>query len=166
MKMAVKYEITAEQRAGIEEARAKNKDKQVEYRLKALSMRAEGASARKIGEATGYHPAYVSRLVSKYIHGGLEAITGNHYGGNRRNISYEEEEEFLAPYMERAAQGQLLDTAEIEAAYEKAVGHHISSGQIYRVLWRHGWRKVMPRSKHPKKASEEVIATSKKLKKK
>lgn len=161
--MAVKYEITAEQRTEIEEARAKNKDKQVEYRLKALSMRAEGASARKIGEATGYHPAYISRLVSKYIHGGLEAITGNHYGGN---MSFEEEQEFLAPYMERAAQGQLLDTAEIEAAYEKAVGHHISSGQIYRVLRRHGWRKVMPRSKHPKKASDEVIATSKKLKKK
>jgi len=43
------------------------------------------------------------------------------------------------------------------------VGHRISSGQIYRVLHRHDWRKVMPRSRHPKKASEEVIATSKKL---
>ncbi len=66
-------------------------------------MRADGASAKKISEATGYHPAYVSTLVSKYIHGGFEAITGNHYGGNRRNMSFEEEQEFLAPYMERAA---------------------------------------------------------------
>ncbi|MDE7249890.1 MAG: winged helix-turn-helix domain-containing protein, partial [Lachnospiraceae bacterium] len=33
---------------------------------------------------------------------------------------------------------------------------------IYCVLKRHGWRKVMPRSRHPKKASEEVIETSKK----
>ena len=166
MKMAARYKITAEQKAEIEQARAKNKDKQVEYRLKALSMRADGVSSKKISEATGYHQAYVSRLVSKYIHGGLEAITGNHYGGNRRNMSFEEEQEFLAPYVEKAAQGQLLDTREIEIAYEKAVGHHISSGQIYRVLWRHGWRKVMPRSRHPKKASEEVIAASKKLKKK
>lgn len=59
-----------------------------------------------------------------------------------------------------------MDTAGIEIAYEKAVGHHISSGQIYRVLWRHGWRKVMLRSKHPKKASEEVIEASKKSSKK
>lgn len=51
-------------------------------------------------------------------------------------------------------------------AYEERVGHSIGSSQIYRVLERHGWRKVMPRSKHPKKASEEVIAISKKLKKK
>ncbi|MCI8758540.1 MAG: winged helix-turn-helix domain-containing protein [Oscillospiraceae bacterium] len=35
--------------------------------------------------------------------------------------------------------------------------------QIYCVLHRHGWRKVMPRSKHPKKASEDEIAASKKL---
>ena len=166
MKMAAKYEITAAQKIEIEQARAKNKDKKVEYKLKALSMRADGASAKKIGEATGYHSAYVSTLVSKYIHGGLEAITGNHYGGNRRNMSFEEEQEFLKPYIERSAQGQLLDIGEIEIAYEKAVGHHISSGQVYRVLRRHGWRKVMPRSRHPKKASEEVIAASKKLKKK
>ncbi len=166
MEMAGKYKITAEQKAEIEQARRKNKDKRVENKLKALSMRGDGARAKKISEATGYHPAYVSRLVSKYIHGGLEAITGNHYGGNRRNMSFEEEQEFLRPYIERAAQGQMLDTAEIEIAYEKAVGHHISSGQIYRVLWRHGWRKVMPRSRHPKKAGEEVIAASKKLKKK
>ena len=164
--MAAKYDLTAAQKAEIEQARVKNKDKKVEYRLKVLIMRAEGASAKEIGEATGYHPAYVSTLVSKYIHGGLEAITGDHYGGNRRNMSFEKEQEFLDPYIKKAAQGQMLDTTEIEIAYEKAVGHRISSGQIYRVLWRHGWRKVMPRSRHPKKASEEVIATSKKLKKK
>lgn len=161
--MAAKYEITAEQKAEIEEARTKNKDKRIENKLKALSMRADGASAKKISEATDYHPAYVSTLVSKYIHGGLEAITGNHYGGNRRNMSFEEEQEFLRPFIERAAQGQILDTAELEIAYEKAVGHHISSGQIYRVLWRHGWRKVMPRSKHPKSATPEEIDSSKKL---
>lgn len=125
--MVAKYEITAEQKAEIEQARAKNKDKKVKYRLKALSMRADGASAKKIGEAAWYHPAYVSTLVSKYIHGGLEAITGNHYGGNRRNMSFEEEQEFLKPYNESAAQGQLLDAVEIEIAYEKAGGHHISS---------------------------------------
>jgi len=39
----------------------------------------------------------------------------------------------------------------------------IGCAQVYRVLHRHGWRKVMPRSKYPKKASEEVIETSKKI---
>ncbi len=161
--MTMKYEITAEQKQEIEEARRKNKDKRVEAKLKVLSLRAGGLKSKVIGEATGFHPAYVSTIVSNYIHGGIEAIVGNHYRGNRRNMSFEEEEALLEPFKEQAEKGQLLDTAELEKRYEEAVGHRIGSGQIYRVLQRHDWRKVMPRSKHPKKASEEVIETSKKL---
>ncbi len=39
----------------------------------------------------------------------------------------------------------------------------ISSERIYYVLRRHGWRKIMPRSKHPKKAKQEAIEASNKL---
>ena len=58
----------------------------------------------------------------------------------------------------------MVSVRDIETAYQEAVGHSIGTGQIYYVLRRHGWRKIMPRSRHPKKASEEVIETSKKLK--
>lgn len=95
---------------------------------------------------------------------GLEAISGNHYGGNHRNMSFEEEAAILAPFKARAEKGELVEISEIETAYQQAVGHSIGTSQIYYVLHRHGWRKVMPRSRHPKKASEEVIETSKKLK--
>lgn len=161
--MAVKYEITAEQRAEIEKARKANKDKKIEQRLKVLLMRADGNSAIKISEVIGYHEAYVSTIVSKYIKYGLEAIVCKRYGGNRRNMSYEEESAILEPFLERSRKGQMLVVSEIEAIYEKAAGHSISSGQIYRVLRRHGWRKVMPRSQHPNKASDEAINASKKL---
>jgi transposase len=163
MQMATKYKITAAQKAEIEEARKANKDKKVEARLKVLLLRAEGKTSDKISEATGYHTAYVSAVVSNYVKNGIEAITGKHYGGNRRNMSYEEEAAILNPFLEKSQKGQLLVVSEIEAAYEKAVGHSISSGQIYRVLNRHGWRKVMPRSQHPNKASDEAIKASKKL---
>ena len=56
----------------------------------------------------------------------------------------------------------MVEISEIAKAYQAAVDHPVSNGQIYFVLHRHGWRKVMPRSKHPKKASEEEIAASKK----
>ena len=78
-------------------------------------------------------------------------------------MSLEEEAAFLEGYTKQAEQGHLIDIRDMAAAYEKKVGHRISCAQIYRVLHCHGWRKVMPRSKHPKKASEEVIETSKKL---
>ncbi len=147
----------------IKTARKANKDKQVDRRLKALELQASGNSAKEISAITGFHPAYISQLMAKYRDGGIEAITGNHYGGNRRNMSVEGEAELLEPFRQRASQGQLIEISEIKAAYEKAVGHTIGGSQIYYVLRRHGWRKVMPRNKHPKKASDEVIETSKKL---
>lgn len=57
----------------------------------------------------------------------------------------------------------MLDNHEIEDEHREKVGHNIGTAQIYRVLHRYGWRKIMPRSRHPKKASEEVIETSKKI---
>ncbi len=161
--MKMKYSYSEKDREIIKIARKTNKDKQVERRLKALELQASGKKAKEISAITGFHPAYISQLMAKYRDGGIEAITGNHYGGNRRNMSVEEEAELLEPFRQRASQGQLIEISEIKAAYEKAVGHTIGGSQIYYVLRRHGWRKVMPRSKHPKRASDEVIEASKKL---
>ena len=79
-------------------------------------------------------------------------------------MSAEEEEALLEPFQAEAEAGQIVEVSKIKARYEEAVGHSIGGSQIYYVLERNGWRKVMPRSKHPKKASDEVIAASKKLK--
>ena len=160
------YRYSKEDLKKIVAARKKNKNKRVEKRLYALELRAEGKSAEEVSVATGFHKAYISQLTSKYRKSGIEAISGNHYGGNRRNMSAEEEAALLEPFQAEAEKGQIVEVSKIKAQYEEAVGHRIGGSQIYYVLERNGWRKVMPRSRHPKKASEEVIATSKKLKKK
>ena len=162
--MASYYKFSVEEIAAIKAARRKTKDKRADARLKALELRAEGMKSSEVAQATGFHPAYVTTLVAKYRDKGLEAISGNHYGGNHRNMSVEEEAAILAPFKERAEKGELVEISEIAKAYQSEVTHPVSKGQIYCVLHRHGWRKVMPRSKHPKKASDEEIAASKKLK--
>ena len=161
--MGKAYQITREQKAELEKARKSNQGKQVEKRLRALIMRAEGKTNAEIGSACEYHPSYVSQLVSTYCNEGISAIVENHYRGNRRNMSLAEEEAFISEYKDLAERGQIIEVGAIKAAYEAKVGHTIGGGQIYNVLARQGWRKVMPRSKHPKKASEEEIASSKKL---
>lgn len=90
-------------------------------------------------------------------------IIENKYKGNHRNLSYEEEKQLLQHFAKKSEQGQVVETKEIKELYEQTVGHPIGRGHIYYVLKRHGWRKIMPRSKHPKKASEEAIEASKKL---
>ena len=160
------YRYTEEDRAIIAAARKANKDKRAEKRLHALELRASGKSAKEIADEVGFKEAYIPQLTAKYVAGGIEAISGNHYGGNRRNITVEKEVELLEEFREKAAAGQMIDISEIKSRYEEMVGHRIGRGQIYRVLHRHNWRKVLPRSKHPEKASEEVIEASKKLKQK
>ena len=161
--MASKYIFSEEEIIAIEEARKKNKDKRAEVRLKALELRAKGAKAQEVAEQTGFYPTTITRLVEKYRKNGLEAISGNHYGGNHRNMTVEEEAAILSPFCERAEKGELVEIKEIKAAYQAAVDHPISDSHIYFVLHRHGWRKVMPRSRHPKKADDETIEASKKL---
>ena len=155
--MAKSYEISQSQLLEIEAARKKNRNKNVERRLYVLVMRAEGKSLEEISEKTGYHISTASKLIARYMRDGISAIAENHYKGNRRNISFEEEAAILTPFIERAKRGDMVDIKEIAAAYQKAVPHKISDTQIYYVLHRHGWRKIMPRSRHPKKASEEAI---------
>ena len=79
-------------------------------------------------------------------------------------MSFEEEAAILAPFMERAERGEMVDIKESAAVYQKAVPHKVSDTQIFYVLHRHGWRKIMPRSRHPKKENEDAIEASKELK--
>jgi len=58
-------------------------------------------------ENWGYR-AYITQLTAKYRAGRIEAISGNHYSGNRRNMSVEEEALLLEPYREKAEKGQIV----------------------------------------------------------
>jgi len=164
-KLAKRITITEEEVAIIEESRKKNKDKNIDNRLKALILHAQGMKHEKIAEKTEFVKTYITELVQKYRKHGLSAIIDNHYKGNHRKLTFQEEEALLEPFKEAAAAGQMVDINTIKSAYEAAAGYSLENnhGQIYRVLKRHGWRKVMPRSKHPKKANDEAIEASKKL---
>jgi len=157
------HRISEEEVLEIEKARRLNKDKSIDNRLEVLLMRADMKSRSEIAAKTGFGCQYVTELLGKYSKGGLVMLMENHYGGNRRNLSVDEENNLLSEFEESARQGQIIETATIRNAYEQKVGHSIGGSQIYYVLKRHGWRKVMPRSKHPNKASEEDIEASKKL---
>ena len=162
----MRYKFSEEQYKEIKATRKKNRDKQIDKRLEVLELRCKGMRLSEIAKATGFHRSHVSNLIRKYFEEGLGSVSEKHYTGNRRNMSIEQEARFLEQYEQPAEEGHMVDIHEIAKAYEKEVGHQIGNSQIYRVLHRHGWRKVMPRSRHPKKASDEVIETSKKLTKK
>jgi transposase len=72
--------------------------------------------------------------------------------GGRRNSSMtiEEEREFLSQWQEQATKGGVLTVPPLHAALVERLGHAIPQSTTYRLLARHGWRKVQPDTKHPK----------------
>lgn len=157
------YTISKDDIRVVEELRKNNKDKQVDKRLHAVKLRGEGKKNRAIAEQLETSADMISRWISTYTKGGAEALLPKARLGRPTSISYDEEAQLLAEFEAKAAAGQIVEVSDIKVAYEEKVGHSIGSGQIYYVLKRHEWRKIKPRSRHPKKASPEVIDASKKL---
>ncbi len=73
------------------------------------------------------------------------------WGGRRRqNMSFDEEQALLAPFLQKAQEGGVLIVTPIKSAYEKKMGRTVAESTIYRMLARHNWRKLAPDTRHPK----------------
>ena len=73
------------------------------------------------------------------------------WGGRRRALmSTEAEEQFLKPWTSQAQAGGVLVLSPIRAALAQHLGRPVKGSVVYRLLARHGWRKVAPDTRHPK----------------
>jgi len=73
------------------------------------------------------------------------------WGGRRRALmTQEQERDFLAPWIELARKGQVLVLSPIRAALAQHLGRPVAVTVVYRLLARHGWRKVAPDTRHPR----------------
>ena len=156
-------EISAEEYEKIKTEEKATQDKQISRKLKVLMLRYEGRENKTIAERTGFSETRVSHLITEYKKNGLKEYARKKYGGNHRNMTKEEEEEILEKFRKDAEAGHVVTAQEIKKAFDEKLGRDTGRGYIYMLLARHGWRKVMPRSRHPKKANEEAIEASKKL---
>ena len=132
-------------------------------RLMALKLKAlDDKSSEEAGKITGLHATSVNRIVSRYKQEGILAITGKRHDHGNRYMTREGEQEFLSGFQRLSEAGHVIETRDIHRAFEETVGHTVTRNAIYYILHKHGWRKVMPRSRHEKKASEEAIEAYKK----
>ena len=157
------YQITEEEYKEIVLREKQTRDKRISKRLRVLMLRYEGKSNPEIAAKLDISTDRLSHLISEYKRVGLEEYVRVKYTGNHRNMSYEEEQEILDRFQEAAKAGQVITVKEIKAAFDEKLGRDTGRGYIYMLLKRHRWRKLKPRSRHPKKASDEEIAASKKL---
>lgn len=121
-------------------------------RIQCVLLRATlGLPAAQIARLLGWSTATVHVLHSRWAKEGEAIFEVRERGGPRHQyLSDQEEQQALAPFLRRAQAGDMLGVAQIQQAYEQRLGKTVAPSTIYRLLARHGWRKVVPRPRHPK----------------
>jgi len=129
-----------------------------------------GLSMEEAGVVMGVSRATVGRLQQRCrmpqgkqgIAGGVPSRTSTGWGGRRNcHMTLEQEAEFLKPWAAEAQTAGMIVMGPIRAALAQKLGRPVKASVIWRLLARHGWRKVAPDTKHPK-ADYEVQAAWKK----
>lgn len=121
-------------------------------RIQCVLIRATlGSSAAQIAQLLGWSTATVHVMHSRWAKEG-EAIfdVGSRGGRRHQYLTPQQESALLAPFVERAEAGGMLTVADIQQAYREQTGKAVARSTVYRLLERHGWRKVVPRPRHPK----------------
>jgi transposase len=99
----------------------------------------------------GVGRATVHRLQQRFRQLQRPAVRRPRWGGRRRALlTPEQERTFLAPWIEQARQAGLLVVSPLRAALSQQLGRAVAASVVYRLLARHGWRKVAPDTRHPK----------------
>lgn len=111
--------------------------------------------AHEIAQMLGASKQAVWLWVGQYNKHGPEGLGRSGRGGRRWSyLSREEEEELLAVFRDRAARGDMVTATAIWPEISKALGREVSLGYVYKLLHRHGWRKLGPRPRHVKSNRE------------
>ena len=69
---------------------------------------------------------------------------------NRATATLAQEAALLDRVLAEAGGGGVVVIPSLKPAFEKALGREIASSTLYRMLARHGWRKLAPDTAHPK----------------
>jgi len=121
-------------------------------------LRVERAQTpEQIANALGWHVNTVRATQQDFARQGVEALRERPRGGRfHAAMSVEQEAAFLNDFATRAGEGSILVVREIQLAFEERLGRKVAESTVYRLLARHGWRKVVPRPFHPKRKAESA----------
>jgi len=162
--MSRKYQITGEQATQIRNV-IKGYEKTSAFRkLQAIMLIGEGRGVTEVAGLTFYSETYIYELTKQFCIKGFDEFTRDGRGGaHHKNLTNEQEAAIIDKFSKRAKNGQIVSLQDMKEEYEKVRGKETANSTFYAFLERIGWRRVMPKGAHPKKANDEDIESSKKL---
>ena len=150
----------------IEKKMNSSKTKTEFQRLQCLHLRKlyPEMSAAEIGRIVCLSQSSVWRIHSEFFkNSDLDYVKEKRGGRYNENMTEEEENAFLDPFFKEAVGKGIIVVSKIKKAYENKIGHEVPKSTIYRLLERHGWRRIVPYKRHPKANMEEQESFKKKL---
>jgi len=148
--MARKTHFSDEEIARVHELRDKaTTAMELRKALSVLLVAEVGLGASQTSEILGMSERTVFRNRRSIRH--QDERRRNTWGGRRHyRLTIEEERDFLHTWEAKANEGGVLSVPPVHAALVERLGRSIPISTTYRLLARHGWRKVQPDTKHPK----------------
>ncbi len=141
-------EVAKRAKAWVQKAATVDELRQAQAVLLPLKM---GLSMEETALAIGVSMGWACQLRRRFIQaGGKIHRDRSRPGGRRRqNLSRDEEEAFLKPFLDQAKTGGILVVSEIKQALDRRLGRTVALASAYNLLHRHGWRKLAPDKRHP-----------------
>ena len=68
---------------------------------------------------------------------------------NHARMTWDEEAKFLAPFIDKAQHAGVIIVPPLQVELERHLGRSVAPSTVYRLLQRHGWRKLAPDKRHP-----------------
>lgn len=160
----IDLELVAKARAAV--AQAKDPD-QLRAAQAVLLPALANTTLNETAALLGVGRASVTRLQRRFREGLQLTRRPRNWGGRRRSLlTAEEEKAFLAPWAEQARKSGMIVVSPLRAALAEKLGRKkVTHSVVYRLLMRHGWRKVAPDTRHPKSDAAAQIEWKKNFQK-
>ena len=150
--MRPRQEFSEKQESDVRRALKSVTSKENFQRVQAVLLRMElGLGASEIAKILGLHTASVWKIHARFFREGAGIFESKPHGGRyRENLSMSQERKLLKPFLRQEEKSGMLMVSSVKTAYEKELGAKVPASSVYRMLERHGWRKIVPRPSHPK----------------
>lgn len=119
-------------------------------RWQSIWLISKGLRAGQVAQYVGVSQGTVYQWIFHYNHEGPEKFRLQGRGGRRFGLlTLEQEAALLESLRAESETGRLVAAFSLRAQVEKKVNQTVSKDYLYDLLHRHGWRKVVPRPRHP-----------------
>jgi transposase len=132
-------------------------------RIQCVYFRAKfGFDSKQISQMVGLKDSTVRNIHYSYMKEGEASLRLRGKGGRHNfHLTISEEAALIEGFSGKAEKGGILEVSQIHRAHRQRIGKDVALSTTYRMLHRHGWRKIAPRPQHPK-ADPVAVADFKK----